>query len=225
MCPIPSIFHWFDTHQYLALWLEGIALVLIFVWDRIEASQQHKQTLEQMKIMRDQALATEKAANAAAKSAEALIDTERAWVLAEIGESEVPKNVTQTVWVTPLVTNRGKTPGRMIRTSIRSQFIPTPGLLPEQPDYASPFGANFTLAPDIGIRPMKTTMPAQEIIDTKEGKGFVYIFGYMDYLDIGGKERKTRFAFRFYTPPIEGDIGPPGFYISSDIPTIYNECT
>jgi hypothetical protein len=69
--------NWFDSHQYIALWLEGIALLAIFIWDRIDASQQHKQTLAQIR-------ASEEAAKAADKSAEALINTERAWVIAEL---------------------------------------------------------------------------------------------------------------------------------------------
>jgi len=83
MCPVLSATStWLDSHQYLALWLEGIALLAIFIWDRIDASAQHKQTLTQMKIMESQARGTEIAANAATKSADALINSERAWVVA-----------------------------------------------------------------------------------------------------------------------------------------------
>jgi hypothetical protein len=46
---------WLDSHQYLALWIEGIALLLIFAWDRWDSHQQHKQTLAQMGIMQRQA--------------------------------------------------------------------------------------------------------------------------------------------------------------------------
>src|SRR5260370_24153684 len=63
---------WLASHQYLAFWIEGIALLLIFGWDRWDSHQQHKQTLAQMAIMQNQARATETAANAATKSAEAL---------------------------------------------------------------------------------------------------------------------------------------------------------
>ncbi len=59
-------------------------MLAIFIWDRIDASQQHKQTLAQMTITQNQARATETAANAATKSAEALINSERAWVIAEL---------------------------------------------------------------------------------------------------------------------------------------------
>ena len=85
MCSVLSAtLNWFDSHQYVALWLEGIALLAIFIWDRIDASQQHKQTLAQMEIMQGQTRATETAANAANKSAEALINSERAWIIAEL---------------------------------------------------------------------------------------------------------------------------------------------
>lgn len=76
--------NWLDSHQYIALWLEGIALLAIFIWDRIDAFQQHKQTFAQMEIMQGQAYATETAANAANKSVEALISSERAWIIAEL---------------------------------------------------------------------------------------------------------------------------------------------
>jgi hypothetical protein len=81
--------NWFDSHQYIALWLEGIALLLIFAWDRWDSHQQHKQTIDQMDIMRGQARATETAANAANKSADALINSERAWVIAELAPQAV----------------------------------------------------------------------------------------------------------------------------------------
>jgi hypothetical protein len=44
---------WLKTHESLAIWLEGIALVLIFVWDRIDSRQQHRETLAQLKVSQD----------------------------------------------------------------------------------------------------------------------------------------------------------------------------
>ena len=39
MCAVLSATpNWFDLHQYLALWLEGIALLAIFIWDRMRNS-------------------------------------------------------------------------------------------------------------------------------------------------------------------------------------------
>jgi len=49
--------------------LEGIALVAIFIWDRLDSRADHKQTIAQLKL--------------AQVSADALINSERAWVIAE----------------------------------------------------------------------------------------------------------------------------------------------
>lgn len=85
MCPVPlATPNWFDSHQYAALWIEGFALLAILIYDIIDGHHQHKQTLAQMEIMRNQARATETAGNAASKSAEALINSERAWIIVEL---------------------------------------------------------------------------------------------------------------------------------------------
>jgi len=81
---IETIINWLKTYDFIAIWLEGIALVAIFVWDRLDSRKQHEETLAQMEIMGNQARATETAANAANKSAEALINSERAWIVAEL---------------------------------------------------------------------------------------------------------------------------------------------
>jgi hypothetical protein len=49
---------WFTKYEAVAVWLEGITLVLIFIWDRIDAGQQHEQTLKQLKAAEDQVEAT-----------------------------------------------------------------------------------------------------------------------------------------------------------------------
>src|SRR5258708_3620559 len=135
---------WLDSHQYLALWLEGIALLAIFIWDRIEASQQHKQTLAQMEITRNQARATETAANAATKSAEALINSERAWLIAELtpvcrkfadqwhrpaGATWAPLSVEEILKGDYLehklkLTNMGRTPAHIGKFQLMLQIVP-----------------------------------------------------------------------------------------------------
>jgi hypothetical protein len=44
---------WLKTYESVAIWLEGIALVLIFVWDRIDSRQQHRETLAQLGISQE----------------------------------------------------------------------------------------------------------------------------------------------------------------------------
>jgi hypothetical protein len=45
---------WLKTYESVAIWLEGVALVAIFIWDRIDSHQQHKETLAQMDVMQRQ---------------------------------------------------------------------------------------------------------------------------------------------------------------------------
>jgi len=137
MCAVLSATQtWLDSHQYLALWLEGIALLAIFIWDRIDASQQHKQTLAQI-------CASDAAANAANKSAEALINSERAWVIPELfsqavkgadgmwyrrrdgvslSTQEVLKGRHQDYFLK--VTNMGRTPAQILALEIRYSCLP-----------------------------------------------------------------------------------------------------
>lgn len=62
---------WLTRDEAVAVWLEGLALVLIFIWDRIDASRSHKETVAQLKIAQDQIKISQNA--------------ERAWILTELG--------------------------------------------------------------------------------------------------------------------------------------------
>src|SRR6266852_8833311 len=118
---------WLDSHQYLALWIEGIALLLIFSWDRWDSHQQYKQTLAQMTIMQNQARATETAAHASSKSAEALINSERACMLVDIGKlppfDPDPSHL-QFLWIFPTIKNCGKTVARIKKIRGIVKLIP-----------------------------------------------------------------------------------------------------
>jgi hypothetical protein len=57
---------WFSNHEWFAIWLEGIALVLIFIWDRIDAYHQHKHTEEQLNAAIAAAEAAKKSADLSA---------------------------------------------------------------------------------------------------------------------------------------------------------------
>jgi hypothetical protein len=53
---------WFKVSDSVALWLEGIALILIFIWDRKHHKEDHAETIEQMKVMSASAQAAQKSA-------------------------------------------------------------------------------------------------------------------------------------------------------------------
>src|SRR5271170_7961069 len=78
---LSAVFHWLRTNeQSLAIWLEGLALVAIF-WLELkeyqrqgqERKEQHDESAAQMGMARD-------AAKAAQASADAVLNSERAWI-------------------------------------------------------------------------------------------------------------------------------------------------
>ena len=79
---------WLRTHEFIAIWLGGIALILIFVWDRLDRRKQHRETLAQLSISQKQVEAIQNTAAAARASGASLIHTERAWLMAELDWSE-----------------------------------------------------------------------------------------------------------------------------------------
>jgi hypothetical protein len=90
---------WYKVSDSVALWVEGIALILIFIWDGKHHREDHAETIEQMKVMSASALAAQKSAEATEKSVslqkvgmEQWVDTD-GWL---IDESYIPQNATET---------------------------------------------------------------------------------------------------------------------------------
>src|SRR5260221_14632720 len=99
MCPIVILFvvwEWLLAHeQSLAVWIEGGALVAIF-WlelkeyrrQGVDRAEQHRETLKQFEIMESHAIAAKDNAEAARITAQALLNSERAWIEIELGPPE-----------------------------------------------------------------------------------------------------------------------------------------
>ncbi len=81
---VETITTWLNKYESIAIWLEGIALVAIFVWDRLDSRKQHEETLAQLRVAQRQVDASLENANAAKLAAESVINAERAWVMAEL---------------------------------------------------------------------------------------------------------------------------------------------
>ncbi len=115
MCSVLSaIPNWFDSHQYLAVWLEGVALLAIFIWDRLDSRKQHEETLAQLDVSQ--------------KQANTLINSERAWLMVEIGNLPSFDPAQDGILnLIPHIKNFGKTEGRVKRISIRLHSVPTIG--------------------------------------------------------------------------------------------------
>ena len=138
-----------STHEWLAIWLEGIALILIFVWDRIDAKGEHEERMLQIEITRQQA-------EAAKLAAQSVMNSERAWVTADLrwagemgriifSENQIPPHdvtkTTSTSFVLEL-RNDGRTPA-WIETVFAGMEISGSEKQPELPgtEYIGPLSA------------------------------------------------------------------------------------
>jgi len=72
-------YDWFKRNEHVALWLEGVALVFIFALDYINRlddttkhEEQHKETLDQLQLLRQQVEAAEKQADFSSESLQLL---------------------------------------------------------------------------------------------------------------------------------------------------------
>ena len=195
-----TIFPWLDSHQYLALWLEGIALLAIFIWDRIEASQQHKQTLAQMKIMQNQALAAEMAANAANKSAEvaemALKLAERADVLLNAASLTVDPTAASTEGpinpysrVSLQLKNFGRTRAQNVACRIGLVIPGVPESVPPREPFILGPGATQAVMFDTFI----ATLTQKTYEDIANGKIDLKFAGTVSYEDIFGESHTTTY--------------------------------
>ncbi len=138
---------WLKNHEWLAIWLEGIALVSLFVLEFKQFKDAHKETLDQIEIAKQQA-------EAARLTAQSVVNSERAWLTTwlrwrQIGnivtlDSQVGDKRVTTTWIEFLldITNDGKTPA-WIEMITSSMEIVGQEKQPEHAttDYISPIGA------------------------------------------------------------------------------------
>jgi hypothetical protein len=231
MCPtLSAVFHWLQTNEALALWVEGIALVAIFGLELAEYKRQgrerrdqHEESATQMRIARD-------AADAAKASADAVRNSERAWILASIGNlpnvNPTPNSV-QVLWIFPTLKNYGKTPARIKRIAGVVKLIPPGQQLPAVPEY--PTGQGFDERVDLVLPPEGQMQPrlgfsAQEFIEVQNGSQTLYVHGFVEYLDVHDIERRTAYCFSYV---IQSGYSPAesAFYPFLAAPRAYTECT
>ena len=182
---------WLTRYESVAIWLEGIALVLIFVWDRIDSRHQHRETLAQLAVSQ--------------KQADALINSERAWVMVTVewyGEAHVLEGSgtgeTTGIYVVLNCSNEGRSPAWIEEKRARFQIVDA---LADTPELASAESVRAGPEP-IGVG--KTNQIAWMATATgheSPGKMMV-VYGVVKYRDIFDKLRETMFGYRI-TPSRE----------------------
>src|SRR5580700_2911735 len=143
---LSAVFNWLRTNQQsLAIWLEGLALVAIFVLEFIEYKRQGRERKEQHEESAAQIKNAQDAAEAAKASADALINIERAWIEVYLSlgpDPSIMENtradgpVYSTVSIQFMCTNYGKTPAwintKQIGMMILREVIGVPNIVPTE---------------------------------------------------------------------------------------------
>ena len=116
-----QVIEFLHTHEYLAVWAEGIALVAIFVWDRIDARAQHRELVEQIEITKKQILVAQQQAETAQAHADLILNAERPYLSVQLSwkmlsiqtQTTTEGGLTHTTTWAPLtlhISNFGRTP-------------------------------------------------------------------------------------------------------------------
>jgi hypothetical protein len=100
---------WLKNHDWLAIWLEGIALVALFVVEFRQFRKSNKDTLEQLEI-------TKKQAETARLTAQSVMNSERAWLMGDLAWRNDKGN---------LIFVDNQTPPDQIKTSTHAEFVLT----------------------------------------------------------------------------------------------------
>ena len=191
-----DLFAWLTKYEAVAVWLEGIALVAIFIWDRIDAHRSHKETIKQIKLAQDQITVAQNA--------------ERAWVMTELdwpksGHLKIvltsskhghePQTEQTTVTVMLHCNNEGRSPAFVDKIRAYGEIVDSVHDLSspvgDQAQEVVPFGP---LAPGkSGVRSIQLTSAGHPRDDQIFG-----IFVVVEYRDIFNHERLTTCGYTVY---------------------------
>jgi hypothetical protein len=188
-----------------------------------------------------QTVHTIRAVQAAEKSANAVVASERAWIKVDITSYIAwsgmnPPPHLPFIWIRPVITNFGRTPAKITSIYGRTHRIPKSDTvppesapkLPEEPDYTEMFGSmsvRETILPPTHDITWFAIYTPREIEDIKARKEFLYVYGYVDYVDVGGHQRQTRFCKLYWIPYGIGDPIEEGFIESDMMPPAYTKST
>jgi len=201
--------------------------------DQIAALLQAAQAAEKSAIAAEKtAMGIELSAAAAKASADTLVNSERAWVLVEIGELpdfQPNPGMLEILWIRPTVRNYGNTIARIKKIRAVVRLVPDGDTLPLQPEYpigqgVDIQGINLIVPPATTAQPIKLGVNGDEFTQVRQSKTFLYLHGFIEYLDLSNSQRRTAFCFYY---AIRGGYSPDPtrFYLELTAPPGYNDYT
>jgi hypothetical protein len=185
-----------------------------------------------------QARAAKMSAEAAKGAADALMNSERAWLVVDPDPRSEPQMYDYGAGPAPRnafifqVSNAGKTPARIVESAAKYITLSSLDDLPPRPDYGTPQRENDIVIPCqreapgsrtglVFLEPSSVLAPREWGAIQRQEK-FVYAYGRYKYLDASGRDFRTAFGFVYHVP-LGGDPRPKGW--RRDGPDPYNEFT
>jgi hypothetical protein len=160
------------------------------------------------------ALVTSKTANAAKKSADALIAAERAYVFVKAIDAIEMRDAKGNVvgWQSVVVwRNSGTTPTKDMTTFINwcpfDKPIDENFYFADSVDGTIPYPGHSFIGPKAEIHMPAFRIGTKDIVDLREGKKFLYIWGWAEYRDIfpGTEIHRTEFCSEVVVLPVPGN--------------------
>jgi hypothetical protein len=200
-----------DRYDYIAfganvvLAIVGIIGIGVGIWtlcyvrrQAVEMRQQRILMRRTLNTIRKQTKAAEDAAESSLLNAKALVNSERAWLIAEVSKNSQMRHFYEIK-----ITNFGRTPARFIRGDAAFTITERPDLLSIPPDYSSP----IVLPDQLLIAPNKWFLVPHgyNISHIFQGSAIVgktlVIYGRVLYEDaiIPGIVHETRWCFGYIT--------------------------
>ena len=219
---------WFIQFLYrFFMWPEGVTAWAILL-TLLAIAEQTKQT--------------RKAAEAGQAATEAMIASERAWLIIRSSMDGYIPSTADDLRYWWVVENSGKTPARIIETQCRYELIPAESLttLPSTPHYPEPIIHNgflvapgrivdfytFLRRPNDGHPVVKGEIDDTIIRAIEMEMMYLRVYGYVRYFDgLSGDPRESRFC-DYYVWPLKSR--PPratGFRPMLGNPAEYTKCT
>lgn len=162
-----------------------------------------------LRAINRQVVANEKSANAAKTNSEALVSSERAWMIGSPNMRELdsyPEFGGKLLYVCNLK-NAGRTPARILQTGLAFRTANSVGDIPKTPIYkkegeVSSFNKLLLLPEDSFASTTIAMVTREEYLAVKdpEKRLMLYAYGFVKYLDVFDKSHETCFCHYYHVP-------------------------
>jgi len=181
--------------------------------------------LRSLKILQLQTRAAMKAATAANTSAHAVIDGDRAWMIAQMGGMPPfdPKKTDVIYRLVCRVQNIGKTPGFLTQSAQGHRLTADKETLPDTPAFDNPFlyAGRGQIVPTNTNATLVFYLTPEQTKAVHAGKLMLWVYGLVEYADIYRRSHYTYYCFRYSMESID----PATYGFVPDGPPKYNEYT